>query len=81
MPGNYGNVNWYFWIPIVAPIAGGIIGALAYDFFINHVLRARGAVPQMDMVEVGAVAEGVPAGTVTETRGETVVEVPPGERT
>ena len=45
MPGNYGNVDWYFWIPIVAPIVGGIIGALVYDFFISHVLRARGEPP------------------------------------
>jgi glycerol uptake facilitator protein len=57
MPGNYGNVDWYFWIPIVAPIVGGIIGALAYDFFINHVLRARGEPPTADVETRGEVVE------------------------
>ncbi|HYY65276.1 MAG TPA: aquaporin, partial [Gaiellaceae bacterium] len=82
-PGNYGNVGSYWWIPVVAPIVGGVIGALAYDFFINHVLRARGAVPQMDMVQVGRVAEEVPPPVAAdvEVRGETVVERPPEERT
>ena len=44
-PGTY-NVGGfqfsnYFWIPIVAPLVGGVIGALAYDFFIGDVLQAR----------------------------------------
>jgi glycerol uptake facilitator protein len=43
LPGNYGNVDWYFWIPIVGPLLGGIIGILIYDFFIKGVLVARGA--------------------------------------
>src|SRR5262245_57090530 len=32
MPGNYGNVDTYFWIPIIGPFLGGLIGALVYDF-------------------------------------------------
>lgn len=57
MPGNYGNVDWYFWIPIVAPIVGGIIGALVYDFFISHVLRARGEPPTPEVETRGEVVE------------------------
>jgi glycerol uptake facilitator protein len=34
--------NWYFWIPIVGPLIGGIIGVYVYDFFIKNVLVARG---------------------------------------
>ena len=41
MPGNYGNVDSFFWIPIVGPFIGGIIGAVLYDFGIRNTLRAR----------------------------------------
>jgi glycerol uptake facilitator protein len=41
VPGNYGNVDGYMWIPIVAPLVGGLIGALVYNFFIHNVLRVR----------------------------------------
>ena len=34
--------NYYFWIPIVAPLAGGVVGAYIYDFTIGKVLAARG---------------------------------------
>src|SRR3954462_2487052 len=44
-PGDYGNVNTYFWIPIVGPLLGGVIGALIYDFGIRDVLLARGETP------------------------------------
>jgi glycerol uptake facilitator protein len=42
LPGNYGNVDFYFWIPIVGPLLGGVIGILVYEFFIRRVLIARG---------------------------------------
>jgi glycerol uptake facilitator len=45
MPGDYGNVNPYFWIPIVGPFIGGVIGALVYDLGIRDTLVARGEVP------------------------------------
>jgi glycerol uptake facilitator protein len=54
MPGNYGNVNDYFWIPIVGPLVGGAVGALVYDFFIRDVLKARGTPPSPEVVEQGA---------------------------
>jgi glycerol uptake facilitator protein len=59
LPGNYANMSNYWWIPIVAPIVGGIIGAIVYDVFIHHSLRARGEPP----------TEGV------ETKGEVVEEL------
>jgi glycerol uptake facilitator protein len=50
-PGDYGNVNTYFWIPIVGPFVGAGIGAFIYDFLIRGVLIARGVKPDPDMVE------------------------------
>ncbi len=50
-PGDYGNVNTYFWIPIVGPLVGAGIGAYVYDFFIRGVLIARGTKPDPEMVE------------------------------
>jgi glycerol uptake facilitator protein len=41
VPGDYGNVNSYMWIPIVAPLVGGLVGAFIYDFLVHNVLRAR----------------------------------------
>lgn len=45
LPGSY-NVSGYtfsdyFWIPIVGPLIGGVIGVLLYDLFIGDVLHAR----------------------------------------
>ena len=33
--------NFYFWIPIVAPLAGGVAGAFIYDFAVGRVLQAK----------------------------------------
>jgi len=55
--------NYYFWIPIVAPLVGGAVGALVYDFTIHKVLEARGLLP---------------SGTA-ETKGEAVREPSGGE--
>jgi glycerol uptake facilitator protein len=40
-PGNYGNVNDYFWIPIVGPLIGAAIASWMYDRTIQDVLKAR----------------------------------------
>src|SRR6266487_1861236 len=34
--------NYYFWIPIVAPLLGGVVGAFIYDFTIGKVIAAKG---------------------------------------
>ncbi|MGH3097988.1 MAG: MIP/aquaporin family protein [Streptosporangiales bacterium] len=36
--GGYSN---YWWVPIVGPFIGGVLGVLAYDLFIGDVLHAR----------------------------------------
>ena len=33
--------NYYFWIPIVAPLTGGVVGAFIYDYTIGKVLEAK----------------------------------------
>jgi glycerol uptake facilitator protein len=49
VPGDYGNVNSYLWIPIVGPFVGGVIGAFIYDLTIRDSLQARhGAAPGVE---------------------------------
>jgi glycerol uptake facilitator protein len=43
LPGNGAGFSNYFWIPIVGPLIGGVIGIVVYDFFIKNALIARGA--------------------------------------
>jgi glycerol uptake facilitator protein len=57
LPGNYGNISAYFWIPIVGPIVGGVIGAYVYDFAIRDVLLARGETPEPGVEERGRTVE------------------------
>ena len=53
--------NYYFWIPIVGPLLGGVVGAFIFDYTLGKVLQAK---------MLGA------SGT-TETVGEAVREVSP----
>ena len=41
MPGNYGWVDGYFWVPIVGPLIGAALAAPLYDLGIRDILRAR----------------------------------------
>ncbi len=45
--------NYYFWIPIVAPLLGGIVGAFVYDFTIGRVIEAKGLGASGDTVTQG----------------------------
>ncbi len=45
--------NYYFWIPIVAPLLGGVVGAFIYDLTIAKVLVARGLTQSGDTVTKG----------------------------
>ncbi|HEY6761694.1 MAG TPA: MIP/aquaporin family protein [Baekduia sp.] len=53
MPGDYANISTYFWIPIIAPLVGGVIGGTIYDVLIRDTLRSRGEPPEGG-IEVGA---------------------------
>ena len=57
MPGDYGNVNTYFWIPIVWTSVGGLVGAYIYDFVIRDTLIARGEQPAAGVEEHGRTVE------------------------
>jgi glycerol uptake facilitator protein len=41
LPGSFGWFSGYWWIPIVGPLIGGVLGTLVYDLLIGPVLRAR----------------------------------------
>jgi glycerol uptake facilitator protein len=66
LPGNYPNVRTYFWIPIVGPLLGALVGAFIYDLGIRNVLIARGAKPDPDMVEQGADVLDEPGGAASD---------------
>jgi glycerol uptake facilitator protein len=53
MPGDYGNVSTYFWIPIVAPLIGAAIAGYLYDALIRDLLMARGETPSAEVEERG----------------------------
>jgi glycerol uptake facilitator protein len=57
MPGDYGNVNTFFWIPIVGPLVGGAIGAYIYDFAVRGTLIARGETPAPGVEAQGRTVE------------------------
>ncbi|HLL80500.1 MAG TPA: MIP family channel protein [Ktedonobacteraceae bacterium] len=40
--------NYYFWIPIVAPLVGGVVGGLIYEFTIHRALEAKGLLASGD---------------------------------
>lgn len=57
--------NYYFWIPIVAPLVGGVVGALIYDYTIGKVLIAKG-LTQSGAVEVAGEAVREPSAGATD---------------
>jgi len=81
-PGDYGNINTYFWIPIVGPFVGGLLGAFIYDFFIHNTYIALGKKPSPTLEEMGVtvedltgyIAEGGSGGTRPQSQGRTVEE-------
>jgi glycerol uptake facilitator len=56
-PGDYGNINTYFWIPIIGPFVGGLIGAFIYDFCIHSTYVALGKKPSPTLEEMGVTVE------------------------
>jgi glycerol uptake facilitator protein len=45
--------NYYFWVPIVGPLTGGVVGAFIYDFTVGKVLEAKKLGPSGDTVTTG----------------------------
>ena len=41
--GVFESHGWYFWVPIVGPLAGGLAGAYLYEFAIHRLLPPKGA--------------------------------------
>lgn len=58
LPGSYSGPGLafsdYFWVPIVGPLIGGVVGIVLYDLFIGDVLHAR---LKLDSNVSGPVAE------------------------
>ena len=54
-PGNPAGPNAYpyFWIPIVAPLLGGVVGAYIYDFTIGKVIEAKMLMKSGDTITQG----------------------------
>ncbi|HEY4278025.1 MAG TPA: MIP/aquaporin family protein [Conexibacter sp.] len=82
VPGDYGNVNSYMWIPIAAPLVGGVIGAFVYEFFIGNVLAGRGVAPDVSVEELGETeieqaGRGAPTTGTDHPAGYASPEVPP----
>ncbi len=51
--GGWNSFNSYTWIPIVAPLLGGAVGALIYDFTMGRVLAAKGLTQSGDTITTG----------------------------
>jgi glycerol uptake facilitator protein len=63
MPGDYGWINTYFWVPIVAPLIGAALAVPAYDIGMRKILIARAAAAEQP--EGGRVpGETTPPGTL-----------------
>ncbi|MGQ4422198.1 aquaporin, partial [Streptomyces violaceoruber] len=41
LPGTFQWFSGYWWIPIVGPLIGGVVGVLVYDLLVSPVLKAR----------------------------------------
>ncbi|KOU10850.1 MULTISPECIES: MIP/aquaporin family protein [Streptomyces] len=41
LPGTFQWFSGYWWIPIVGPLIGGVVGVLVYDLLISPVIKAR----------------------------------------
>jgi len=61
----------YFWVPIVAPIIGGLVGAGLYQVLVGRFLGQAGAIEPGEIPEKGGqpLTEAVPTTNVEATRG------------
>ncbi len=74
-----GTAAWpanYWWIPIVAPLVGGVVGAVIYDFTIHPVLIAKGEQAARDLEVKGEAVRDADFETgEVEQRGRAVRDV------
>jgi glycerol uptake facilitator protein len=76
------GVHGYFWVPIVGPLIGAVIGAYVYDLLIHDVLVARAEPAQLEVVAKGRTTVEARPGERIEERGRTDVEqAQPGRTT
>lgn len=45
-PGDFDWFTGYWWVPIVGPLVGGVLGVLVYDAFVGHVVAGRSQGPE-----------------------------------
>ena len=64
--------NYYFWIPIVAPLLGGVVGAFIYDFTVGKVLEAKMIMKSGDTITKGEAV--IEPGRDVDVRGRAVRE-------
>jgi len=57
--------NYWFWVPIVGPLVGGVVGALIYDGLIGHFLSAEREKPDR-VVDDPEASRGATAASVAE---------------
>lgn len=56
-PGAQGNLDAYWWVPIVGPLVGALIGAAIYKFLIEDILAARRKPEDPDLISRGETVE------------------------
>jgi glycerol uptake facilitator protein len=56
-PGAQNNLDAYWWVPIVGPLVGGVIGAAIYKFGIEDILKARQKPEDQDVISRGETVE------------------------
>jgi hypothetical protein len=57
--------NYWFWVPVVGPLVGGVLGAVVYHALIGHILPAEREEPGR-VVEKTAPARSAAAGAAPE---------------
>jgi glycerol uptake facilitator protein len=59
-PVAFPGAGGYFWVPIVGPLVGAVLGAVTYDACIGRVLVARGELATTDVEAAGSVVKEEP---------------------
>ncbi|WP_217914623.1 MIP/aquaporin family protein [Miltoncostaea marina] len=56
-PGAQNNLGAYWWVPVVGPLIGAVIGAAIYKFVIEDILHARRKPEDLDVISRGETVE------------------------